>query len=176
MSDPSAPARSAEEALGRARRHARAAVAESVAAARAVLDALALGLSGAPAEAHRTLGTLARALDEIGAALSERPGEVSAPLVRSILDALDQEIARWEKCSTDDADARAVLRAFIGVREILWELGLRRGGESPPAGAEPPDRTGRRPAPAPVGDASGDRKRPRGRRAPRVERVKVQGC
>ena len=42
-----------------------------------------------------------------------------------MLDALDAEIARWETKARQDADARAVLRAFLGVRELLWELGMR---------------------------------------------------
>ena len=115
-----------EEALKRARQHAQRAAAETLAAARALLDALSLALRGEPAETQRAVGRLARGLDEAFEALSGDPDRVSAPLVEVILDALDVEIARWEGRSRDDTEARAVLRAFIGLREILWEFGLRR--------------------------------------------------
>lgn len=44
--------------------------------------------------------------------------------------ALEAEIKRWEQRSQTDPDARPVLRAFLGLRELLWELGL--GREAPP--------------------------------------------
>ena len=68
---------------------------------------------------------------------------------------LDAEIARWENCSKDNADARAVLRAYLGVREVLWELGLRRPERSDEPGA-----------------ASGPPRKPRRRR---VQRVRIDG-
>ena len=42
-----------------------------------------------------------------------------------LAEALDLEIERWERRAREDPDARAVLRAFLGVRELLWELGIR---------------------------------------------------
>ncbi|MGE4608242.1 MAG: hypothetical protein AAEJ52_15995, partial [Myxococcota bacterium] len=54
----------------------------------------------------------------------------SVDLLQSIANALDAEIARWEDRARDDSDARSVLRAFLGLRELLWEFGLR-NGETP---------------------------------------------
>jgi len=148
------PPESVEEALGRARRHARRAVAEALAAARALLDALSLALAGRPSDEQRVLGLVARGLDELGAALGSSAGEGS--LLDTLAAALDAEIARWEERARSDRDARAVLRAWLGLREILWELGV-----------------GRRPT---EGDAAGAR---RARPAPRsrrpVQRVEVEG-
>ena len=42
------------------------------------------------------------------------------------------EIERWEARSARDPDARAVLRAFLGLRELLWELGLRSDAKAEP--------------------------------------------
>jgi len=125
--------RSVEEALARAGAHGRAALAEAAAAARCLLDAASLAASGAPAEAHaglrRASGWLARA-----EALAREGSERSARWIEEVAEALDREIARWESRSREDPEARAVLRAFLGVREILWEVGLRtqtaRGSES----------------------------------------------
>jgi len=159
-------AKSVSEALDAARRHARAALAEALAAARALLDAASLGLSGAPSDAHRGIGTLARSLDQLSASLAADSNGLPPALLDAIALALDAEIARWEARSGDDPDARAVLRAFLGLREILWELGVR--GTSADAHAEPaatPGRAGKR-APA-----AGERRRAK----PRVERVRVQG-
>jgi hypothetical protein len=80
-------------------------------------------------------------------------------LLAAIAEALDAEIARWELRAQDDADARAVLRAFLGMRELLWEFGVRR---SQAGGPPREDEAIHRPAPA--------------RRArPRVQRVRVEG-
>lgn len=141
-----------EDALARAGRHARNAAAESLAALRALLDAAAILSGGAPAESHAALARAARWLDELIAQLAASPGD--ATVTRALAEALDAEIARWEERARDDPDARAVLRAFLGVRELLWELGVR----PTPKGAEPP------------GAAA-----PRRRKRRRVERVPVQG-
>ena len=151
--------RSAEEALASAARHARAALAETLAAVHALLDAASLATSGQPAETRRLLGPLARTLEGLAADLEGAGREGSLPLLSAIAEALDAEIERWELRARDDADARAVLRAFLGLREILWEFGVRRPDE---AGARRRNDPGLRPAPA--------------RRArPRVQRVRVEG-
>ena len=49
------------------------------------------------------------------------PEAVTGPLE----EALAREIARWEMRSKSDQAARPVLRAFLGLRELLWELGMR---------------------------------------------------
>jgi len=121
--DASAP--SVEEALQRVRRHARAAAAEALEAARALLDVAALATSGVPAEAHRLLAQLSASLELLAERLASDDVDAAPELVRALTDALDAEIARWEARAHDDAEARAVLRAFLGLRELLWELGVR---------------------------------------------------
>ncbi|MGH7286571.1 MAG: hypothetical protein ACREI8_00945, partial [Myxococcota bacterium] len=63
-------------------------------------------------------------------------------------------IARWEERARQDGEARAVLRAFLGVRELLWEFGIRRPDEPAAPRAE---------------------RRAAKRGGPRVQRVRVQG-
>jgi hypothetical protein len=154
-----AGAETAPEAIARAARHARIALAESARALVALLDAASLAASGEPAAAGPLLGRLSRSLDGLASELDGAVGSGAAGLLAAIAEALDAEIARWELRARDDADARAVLRAFLGLRELLWELGVRRPGEPADAGAGP---THSRPA--------------RTRRAgPRVQRVRVEG-
>ena len=161
----SAPADVAE-ALARARQHARSSASEAVSALRALLDAAALATSGLPSDANRLLAPLAQLLEGLARALAPDSDAVSAPLLTALADALDAEIARWEARARDDAEARAVLRAFLGVRELLWELGLRRRESPQPEPGDAPGSSGpaQRPNPArPV------------RRRPRVQRIPVQG-
>jgi hypothetical protein len=151
---PSDPPESVQEALERAQWHARRALAETLAAARALLDALSLALAGQPSDERRVLGLVARGLDELAAVLGSPDREGS--LLDSVAAALDAEIARWEERARSDRDARAVLRAYLGLREILWELGV-----------------GRRPA---EGDAPGARRARPGPHTRRpVQRVEVEG-
>ena len=155
---PAEPPGSIEEALDRARRHGRAAIADALDAIHALLDAAALATAGEPAQAHRFFAPLAGLLEGLEANLGAAPSDASEPLLAAIADALDAEIARWEARADADADARAVLRAFLGLRELLWEFGVRRTGASDEA--KPPDK--RRAA---------ARRRP----GPRVQRVRVEG-
>ena len=104
----------------------------------ALLDAAALATSGLPSDASRLLAPLAQLLESLAQGLAPDSDAVSAPLLAALAEALDAEIARWEARARDDAEARAVLRAFLGVRELLWELGLRRRERAPEApGAAP---------------------------------------
>jgi hypothetical protein len=146
---------SARAALARAGRHARAAAAEAILAARALLDAAALAQGGAPAEASPALAQIALWLERLASGVSP-DGASDADLTRALAEALDAEIARWEQRAREDADARAVLRAFLGVRELLWELGVR----------PPPSRS--------AGETSAPPRPPRSR-GRRVQRVPVQG-
>lgn len=144
------PPETVEEALARAARHARAALGESLAAARALLDAASLAATGLPSDDQRMLASAARTLDALADQL--RGADSGAPLLTAALEALDDEIERWEVRSREDPEARPVLRAFLGMREILWELGVR------PQDPSPPHRSG----------ARGEE------RAPRVQRVPVE--
>lgn len=166
---------SAQAALRDARDHLRNALSEALLAARALLDAASIGLSGRPVDGESALAPLAALLEETSRGLATED-RLSGPLVLAILDALDHEIRRWEERAQDDPDARAVLRAFLGVREILWEFGLRRDGTGSAGGAPGPDEGD---AQADAGGEPGDRdqrptRRPRSR-GQRVERVRVQG-
>jgi hypothetical protein len=156
----------AAEALARARGHARAAASETISALHALLDAAALASSGLPSDASRLLAPLAQLLESVAQGLAPDSDAVSAPLLTALADALDAEIARWEARAGDDAEARAVLRAFLGVRELLWEFGLRRRERA----QEPP------PDPSAGSDPDEAARAPRSvRRRPRIQRVPVQG-
>jgi len=173
---------SVEAALGRAARHGRRAAAEALLAARALLDALSLTLHGARADERRILGLAARTLDDLADGLAggaTRPG-----LLAAVAEALDVEIARWEARAGHDDHARAVLRAYLGLREILWELGVRRSERagSRPGGGEPgssklgssePGVSDLGGGPRPAG-GRGPQRRGR-RRGDRVQRVPVEG-
>jgi len=139
---------SAGDALGRARAHGRAAVAEALAALRALLDATALLGSGAPAASHRLLAPLASLLQRVSSEFEGDSGVRSDALLDAVADALDAEIARWEARASEDGDARAVLRALLGLRELLWEVGVRRRAR--PEHTAEPERSGPRVQRVPV--------------------------
>ena len=120
------PPPDARAALARAGTHGRRAAAEALAALGALLDAAALAGVGKPAAAHPWLGPLAEMLTHLADFLGSSRDPAAEPLVEAIARALDAEIERWEHRARNDADARAVLRAFLGLRELLWEAGIRR--------------------------------------------------
>ncbi len=157
------PPKSVEQALAKARQHTQRALGEAIAAARALLDAASLATSGQAVSDRGALGALARGLDELARDLGSSES-VSSPLFEALLDALDAEIARWQTRAEADRDARAVLRAFLGIREILWEMGVRRHSD-PPTPEQPASR--RESQRAPQADPAGPRRR--------VQRVEVRG-
>ena len=131
---------SAEEALQRAAGHARRACAEALEAVRALLDAASLGLTGQTAEKHAAFAMFSQFLAD----LSGRVAVKETDIVPLILDALSHEISRWEARSKEDPEARSVLRAFLGLREILWEFGVQGSGktnETPEREPEAPEAT-----------------------------------
>ncbi|UCE86974.1 MAG: hypothetical protein JSU66_04370 [Deltaproteobacteria bacterium] len=146
-----------EEALARARRHGRKAALETVWALRAVTEAAALAARNEPASARRLRRQLWRVLEEIGSTLARASDRVG--LLEGATTALDAEIARWETRSRRDPEARAVLRVFLGLREVLWELGVRESSRA----------ESRDPTPGEEPDAP-----PSIRRRRRVERVPVE--
>ena len=154
-----------EEALSRARTHGRVAAAESVAALQALLDAVALALSGKAAERDAILGPLSRGLEELRGLVAPDDSQLGSNLLSALFDALDAEIARWEERSREDPNARSVLRAFLGVREILWEISSR-GQEPTESSKEEATATPRTRRSTGAG---------RSRRSARVRRVPVEG-
>jgi hypothetical protein len=164
--DDGAPERALDEALARARRHAKNAIAEALEALRALLDAASLATSGAPAAHNALFESVDRWIARASCGWASEGG-LSDGMIREIAAALDQEIGRWEERAKSDGDARPVLRAFLGLREVLWELGVRASfaqgaeGERRPAGG-----SGVRSESTPPASAA----RPR-----RVQRVAVQG-
>ncbi len=163
--DEAAPPASAAEAIARARKHACSAIAEALAALHALLDASSLALSGEVSASNALLGPIARILEGLHAEFdgSAATGEAAA-LLRSIAEALDAEIARWEARAETDPEARAVLRAFLGLRELLWEFGIRREPDASGSGEN---------------SAQAARKTRRStskrRKQPRVQRVTIEG-
>lgn len=122
-----------------AREHLRKATLEGLEAARALLQAAMLTAGGPSTGADSWSDNVLRGLEDLITRLRENasftlPSAVAEPLAA----ALDAEIRRWEQRSRTDPDARLVLRAFLGLRELLWELGMRHepestGGASAPA-------------------------------------------
>jgi hypothetical protein len=164
VGDTQAPPTTAPEALDKARQHAHAALHEALAAVQALLDAASLAVSGERSEAHRLLAPVVGILEKLTAELNGDVGREATILLDSIAVALDTEIARWEDRAKNDVEARAVLRAFIGLRELLWEFGVRHESEG-----DDSDAASRR-APRKAGRGSS-----RGRRRTRVQRVPVEG-
>jgi hypothetical protein len=119
----------AQEAVDRARRHLRNAARESLEASRALVDAalLAGNMVGVEGDDRGGLAGQAKsALDAWIAALeSDQPFRMPEALAEPLRRAIQTEIDRWEKRSAEDESARPVLRAFLGLRELLWELGMR---------------------------------------------------
>jgi hypothetical protein len=159
------PPNTPAEALAEARVHAQRAAAETAAALRALLDAATLAARGEPAAAGR-LAPLAEALEHVAAWLHPEGEQGGDDVLRALADGLDAEIARWEAKSREDPEARSVLRAFLAVREVLFEMSARFAAPrtEEPAAPEPGDTDERSARPARA-------RRPRRR----VERVAVEG-
>ncbi|MCA9506294.1 MAG: hypothetical protein H6748_10940 [Spirochaetaceae bacterium] len=148
-----------EEALARAGRHLRQSILEAVEGLHALAEAATHASDATPAAtlASDLLGRLEALLLAIR---SERTKTASRDLADPILHALDDEIARWERRSHEDPDARAVLRTLLWMRETLWELGLRGAPAAP--------------RPEPADQRAAGRAAPRARTRPRVQRFDVE--
>lgn len=156
---------SVDEALARALRHGKAAAAEVLAAGRALLDAVALATRGKATDADPLFGPVAQLMEDLEARLATNRSDATPALFSALAEALDAEIARWEERARNDAEARAVLRAFLGIRELLWEFGVRNTGR---AGEGEPETE------APRSDRP-DEPRPAAKKRRRVQRVRVEG-
>jgi len=110
--------------------HLRQAALEGLEAARALMHAAAhtsgLAEPSDDSSGDSWAGHLQRNLEDLIAGLRKN-GSFPLPtaLTEPFATALEAEIKRWEKRSQTDPDARLVLRAFLGLRELLWELGMR---------------------------------------------------
>jgi len=138
----------ADEALQRARTHLRNFTLEGLEAARALLEAArhASGLTAATPDS--IVDQLQEQLEELIAALRNNASfVVPRALAEPLGAAIDIEIKRWEERSQTDPDARLVLRAFLGMRELLWEVSARSEGVSKSVAPRPKTakRSGARP-------------------------------
>jgi hypothetical protein len=120
------PENEAPDPLLRARKHLRRATLEGFEAASALLEAALRASARYPAAPDSLVGEVLGTLDQL-IARARQGGEFHLPeaLTSPLSQAIDAEIARWEKRSQTDSDARPVLRAFLGLRELLWEFGVR---------------------------------------------------
>ena len=111
-------------------------------AARKLMDALSILLSDEPVIRHAApdspIGLLAQAIERWAGTVRGPEPVYPSPELGAILEALGNEITRWEKRAQDDPEARVVLRAFLGMREILWEF------NAPPGRRRPTSRSRRR--------------------------------
>jgi hypothetical protein len=165
------PPRNVEEALDRARRHGLAALAEGSEALRALIDAASLAATGASSEAHGAVAPALAWLHDLAERARAGAGRPGAVWTDAVAEALDDEIERWEERGRRDPEARAVLRAFLGVRELLWEFGLR------PAQADTREPSPRQREPLrSTGPAEPERARAaRSAKPARLERVPIEG-
>jgi len=142
------PPKSVEQALAEAAEHTRNALAEGLLAGRSLLDAASLALRGRPTtnagqpaasgDAARVLARAAASMEALARQVRASSPDGSRALIEALLGALDSEIMRWEDKARQDPDARAVLRAFLGLRELLWELGMRPAGTGGSPGSPGP--------------------------------------
>ena len=121
------PPQTVDEALARARTHGRRAASEAVAALQALIEAGAL--TQGPLADEGQLATLRHALQRAQVWLDPEGGRDPAEVLAGITQVLDEEVLRWEARSREEPEARAILRAFLAVREVLWELSAREGGK-----------------------------------------------
>jgi len=136
--DPERADEAASEALARARQHALRALAEALEAGRALLDAASIATTGGRAAAHPLFAGADAWISGTRQRLAQGGG-LGSEIGPALAEALDQEIARWEQRAAGEEEARAVLRAFLGLRELLWEIGVRPAG----SGASPSPRAPR---------------------------------
>ena len=115
-----------EQALAQSLQHARNSASEALMAARKLMDALSILLSNEPVVRHAQpdspIAQLAQAIERWAGAVRGPEPDYPSPELGAILQALDTEIERWGEKASSDPDARTVLRAFLGMREILWEF------------------------------------------------------
>jgi len=138
-----------DEALERARDHLLRAALEGIEAARALAEAAARSSGFADGSEDSIAENVKKTLENLRAALRENASYVfPSRFTEPLAEALESEIKRWERRSRTDEDARLVLRAFLGMRELLWDLGMRHETEPPRQGTPPKPRNAKRSRPA----------------------------
>ncbi len=184
-----------DEAVTRAREHLLSAWAEGVEAARALFEAAGIATERTgPTAGRTTRSSAAHETDPLRAGLDDlvgalrRAGLLQPPpsMMQSLSEALEHEIRRWEARSRTDPEARLVLRAFLVLRELSWELGTshrRSEGDEAAARTDAAARptSGETASPRPAARQRAQR-RPRpsrepsatGARMPRVQRFEVE--
>ena len=118
------------EALGRAAAHGRRALSEALAALGALIEAGGRAALGPEAEQHEWLQPVLASLEGLRSSLEDDEDRDARDLLASVHAAVDEQIHHWERQSEKDPSARSVLRAFLAVRELLWEFGARGPDES----------------------------------------------
>lgn len=130
-----------DRAIARARIHLEHSLVEGLEAANALFEAATVASGREPEEAQQLAGEIARAIRALmSAARSDGLLDRAASVITPIEQALAAEIKRWEERSKSDPGARPVLRAFLALREMLWEFGVRAAetdGQKANAAAEP---------------------------------------
>mgnify|MGYP005838151535 CR=1 FL=1 len=185
-----------DETVARAREHLLSAWTEGVEAARSLFEAAGIATerteptagSATRSSAPPETDPLRAGLDDLVGAL-RRAGLLQPPpaMMQSLSEALEHEVRRWETRSRTDPEARLVLRAFLVLRELSWELA--KGHRTPEEGGEAAPRTdaaarptaGEPASPRPAARQRAQR-RPRparepsatGARMPRVQRFDVE--
>ena len=188
-----------DQAVSRARGHLLSAWTEGVEAARCLLEATGIATDRAEPTAGRAKRPPGpRASDPLDTGLDDllkavrRAGLLQPPpeLMQSLSEAIEHEVRRWEARSQSDPEARLVLRVFLVLRELSWELGVSRGtsdagraapqtdADARPAAGEPasPRPAARRraqPRPGPARDPDGDPAATASRMS-RVQRFEVE--
>ncbi len=125
-----------DEALKRARAHFRSSILEGLEGTRALLQATVHASGLTDVSKDSMVGQVERQLEDLIAVLRDSAAfTIPRALAEPLQTAIDAEINRWEQRSRTDPDARLVLRAFLGMRELLWEVGMRSDGATRAGGS-----------------------------------------
>jgi hypothetical protein len=123
-----------DEALQRVRKHLRNSTLEGAQAISALIEATMHASDLKSVAADSMIGQIQQQLEDWitvleGGSSFSMPRALTEPLVAAV----DAEIKRWERRSQTDPDARLVLRAFLRMRELLWEIGMRSPEQKTPS-------------------------------------------
>jgi hypothetical protein len=123
-----------DQALQRARMHLRNSMLEGLEGLRALLEAVAHASGQTSASTDSLIGQIQTQIEDLISMVRDRASFVLPKIVLLPLnEAVETEIKRWQERAKHDPDARLVLRAFLGMRELIWEFSHPRGGADGPA-------------------------------------------